>query len=151
MRANEWKTLLLNHRLLAAAVGAAALSIASSQERPPPERPVGPPAGTPGKTGTASMSDKAKASRTEAIAAGGMNSAGAGSAKTESVELAEAIKAKVAATKEVDVKQLKVETRDGTVVLSGLAKTMTEKAAAGEIAKGVKGVKTVNNQITVRP
>jgi hyperosmotically inducible protein len=43
-----------------------------------------------------------------------------------------------------------VETLNGTVMLSGFAKSQAEKAAAGSIAKGVNGVKAVKNEITVR-
>jgi len=44
-----------------------------------------------------------------------------------------------------------VETLNGTVMLSGFAKSQAEKAAAGSIARKVDGVKAVKNQITVRP
>jgi len=44
-----------------------------------------------------------------------------------------------------------VETLNGTVMLSGFAKSQAEKAAAESIARKVDGVKAVKNQITVRP
>ena len=43
-----------------------------------------------------------------------------------------------------------VETLNGTVMLSGFAKTQAEKAAAESIASKVDGVKSVKNEITVR-
>jgi osmotically-inducible protein OsmY len=43
-----------------------------------------------------------------------------------------------------------VETLNGTVMLSGFAKTQAEKAAAESIALKVDGVKSVKNEITVR-
>lgn len=43
-----------------------------------------------------------------------------------------------------------VETLNGTVMLSGFAKTQAEKAAAESIARKVDGVKGVKNEITVR-
>jgi osmotically-inducible protein OsmY len=43
-----------------------------------------------------------------------------------------------------------VETLDGTVMLSGFAKSQAEKAAAESIARKVDGVKAVKNEITVR-
>jgi hyperosmotically inducible protein len=43
-----------------------------------------------------------------------------------------------------------VETLNGTVMLSGFAKSEAEKAAAGSIAKSVDGVKVVKNEIAVR-
>jgi hyperosmotically inducible periplasmic protein len=44
-----------------------------------------------------------------------------------------------------------VETRRGTVMLSGFAKNATEKSTAEAIARKVKGVKSVKNEIAVRP
>jgi osmotically-inducible protein OsmY len=43
-----------------------------------------------------------------------------------------------------------VETLNGTVMLSGFAKSQAEKAAAESIARKVDGVKSVKNEITVR-
>ena len=43
-----------------------------------------------------------------------------------------------------------VETHEGVVQLSGFAKSQTEKSAAVEVAKGVKGVRSVKNEIDVR-
>lgn len=44
-----------------------------------------------------------------------------------------------------------VETLNGTVMLSGFAKSQAEKASAENIASKVDGVKAVKNEITVRP
>jgi osmotically-inducible protein OsmY len=44
-----------------------------------------------------------------------------------------------------------VETLNGTVMLSGFAKSEAEKAAAESIARKVDGVKAVKNEISVRP
>ena len=46
---------------------------------------------------------------------------------------------------------ISVETLNGTVMLSGFAKSASEKAAADRIARSVKGVKSVKNEIAVRP
>jgi len=46
---------------------------------------------------------------------------------------------------------ISVETLNGTVMLSGFAKNSVEKDAAERIARDVNGVKTVKNQIVVRP
>jgi osmotically-inducible protein OsmY len=51
----------------------------------------------------------------------------------------------------VDAASIKVETLNGTVMLSGFAKNATEKSTAETIARGVNGVKSVKNEITVRP
>jgi osmotically-inducible protein OsmY len=44
-----------------------------------------------------------------------------------------------------------VETLNGTVLLSGFAKSQAEKDAAASIARKVDGVRAVRNEITVRP
>jgi len=46
---------------------------------------------------------------------------------------------------------ISVETLNGTVMLSGFAKNTTEKDTAERIARDVNGVKSVKNQIVVRP
>lgn len=62
-----------------------------------------------------------------------------------------AIKAKMVESKAVDAGAIKVETLNGTVMLSGFAKNSTEKSAAENIARDSKGVKSVQNNIAVRP
>jgi hyperosmotically inducible protein len=44
-----------------------------------------------------------------------------------------------------------VETLKGEVILSGFVKTQAEKDRAGILARGVKGVTAVRNDIVVRP
>jgi hyperosmotically inducible periplasmic protein len=46
---------------------------------------------------------------------------------------------------------ISVETLNGTVMLSGFAKNATEKSTAEKIARDVNGVKSVRNEIAVRP
>jgi hyperosmotically inducible periplasmic protein len=46
---------------------------------------------------------------------------------------------------------ISVETLNGTVMLSGFAKSTAEKDTAERIARDVNGVKTLKNQIVVRP
>ena len=53
--------------------------------------------------------------------------------------------------KEVDGTSIRVETLNGTVMLSGFAKNATEKSTAESIARNTKGVKAVKNEIAVRP
>ena len=62
-----------------------------------------------------------------------------------------AVKAKFVEDKTVDAASIKVETLNGTVMLSGFAKNATERSSAENIASGVKGVKNVRNAIAVRP
>ena len=53
--------------------------------------------------------------------------------------------------KQVDAASIKVETLNGTVMLSGFAKNGAERNTAEAIARGVKGVVAVRNEIAVRP
>jgi osmotically-inducible protein OsmY len=53
--------------------------------------------------------------------------------------------------KTVDGTAVSVETLNGTVMLSGFAKNLTEKRNAESIAWKVKGVKAVKNELVVRP
>src|SRR3954465_1957786 len=62
-----------------------------------------------------------------------------------------AVKAKFVEDKTVDAGAIKVETLNGTVALSGFAKSPAEKAAAERIARNTKGVREVRNNLTVRP
>ena len=61
------------------------------------------------------------------------------------------VKARFIDNKDVDASSIRVETLNGTVMLSGFAKNTLEKTTAGNIAMKVNGVKTVKNEITVRP
>jgi osmotically-inducible protein OsmY len=61
------------------------------------------------------------------------------------------IKARFIEAKEVDAGAIKVETLNGTVMLSGFAKSQTERATAQDIAQKVSGVRNVKNEIAVRP
>jgi hyperosmotically inducible protein len=61
------------------------------------------------------------------------------------------VKSRFIENKMVDAAAISVETLNGVVMLSGFAKNSNEKATAGSIAQNVKGVKSVKNEITVRP
>ncbi len=61
------------------------------------------------------------------------------------------IKSRFVENKQVDAMSIKVETLNGTVMLSGFAKNGTERSTAENIARGVNGVKMVKNEIAVRP
>lgn len=61
------------------------------------------------------------------------------------------VKARFVEDKAVDASSISVETLKGTVMLSGFAKNATEKSTAESIAMKVNGVKSVKNEITVRP
>jgi len=60
------------------------------------------------------------------------------------------VKARYVDNKDVDASSIKVETLNGTVMLSGFAKSANERMTAEEIAMKVNGVKAVKNSIVVR-
>ncbi|WP_027995585.1 BON domain-containing protein [Simplicispira psychrophila] len=62
-----------------------------------------------------------------------------------------AVKAKMAEDKNVSAAAISVETLNGTVQLSGFAKSQAEKNQAEAIARSSKHVREVRNSIVVRP
>lgn len=62
-----------------------------------------------------------------------------------------AVMARFVENKEVDAAAISVETLNGTVMLSGFAKSMTERSTAETLAMKVNGVKSVRNELAVRP
>lgn len=62
-----------------------------------------------------------------------------------------AVKAKFVEDKTVDASAIKVETLNGTVQLSGFAKSSAEKSKAEALARNTKGVRSVKNDLSVRP
>lgn len=61
------------------------------------------------------------------------------------------VKARFVNSKDVDAAAISVETLNGTVMLSGFAKNAMERSSAESIARQVNGVKSVKNEITIRP
>ena len=78
----------------------------------------------------------------------GQESAGA---YVDDASITTAVKAKFVEDKTVDAGAISVETLNGTVQLSGFAKTNAEKMQAETLARNVKGVRQVKNVLTVRP
>jgi osmotically-inducible protein OsmY len=62
-----------------------------------------------------------------------------------------AVKARFIDNTSVDASSIKVETLNGTVMLSGFAKSLNEKSTAEQVTWKVGGVKQVKNEIAVRP
>jgi osmotically-inducible protein OsmY len=60
------------------------------------------------------------------------------------------VKARFVESKAVDATSIRVETLNGEVMLSGFAKSASEKSSAESIARAVKGVKSVRNELAVR-
>jgi hyperosmotically inducible protein len=62
-----------------------------------------------------------------------------------------AVKAKFVESKLVDAGAINVQTLNGTVALSGFAKSAQERQQAETIARNTKGVREVRNNLAVRP
>jgi hyperosmotically inducible protein len=60
------------------------------------------------------------------------------------------VKAAIATDKDLSAIKIDVDTRNGVVTLSGPAPTVAAKERASEIARNVKGVSSVNNQLTIK-
>ena len=60
------------------------------------------------------------------------------------------VNAALAADKEARALKIDVDTQNGVVTLSGPAPTATAKEHAGEVARTVKGVTSVNNRLTIK-
>lgn len=61
------------------------------------------------------------------------------------------VKARFVDDPQVDAASIHVETLNGTVMLSGFAKNAAERSTAERIARDVSGVRSVRNEISVRP
>ncbi|PVE06063.1 BON domain-containing protein [Limnohabitans planktonicus] len=61
------------------------------------------------------------------------------------------VKSRFVEDKDVSGAAISVETLKGTVLLSGFAKNTLERNKAESIARGVKGVTSVKNEIVIRP
>lgn len=60
------------------------------------------------------------------------------------------VKAALAEDKQVRVTQVNVETYQGTVQLSGFVDSESDVRRAGEVARGISGVRTVRNDLRVK-
>lgn len=62
-----------------------------------------------------------------------------------------AVKSKLAGEKIATVTRIDVDTNRGVVALNGTVKTVTERARAEELARQVKGVRDVVNNLRIQP
>lgn len=70
----------------------------------------------------------------------------------DSAAITASIKAKLAESSDTSALNIDVKTMDaGVVQLSGFAKSQHEKDRAGQIARSVKGVTQVHNDLIVKP
>jgi len=74
-----------------------------------------------------------------------------GSSYVDDESITTTVKARLVEDKIVDADAIQVETTHGNVVLSGVARTSLEKSTAENIAMKVRGVKTVQNNVALRP
>lgn len=129
---------------------------------PEPERPVGPPGGTPGVVSPPSMGSAARPSAmSKSEPSASMRSERKATEKlavkkkttkyVNDASIDSAVRSKLLESKAIDAAAIKVETQEGTVNLSGYAKSADQRTVAEKIAKDVKGVNTVKNAIAVRP
>lgn len=97
----------------------------------------------------ASAESSAKQGTTDAKEA--MKDAGAAiSATVDDVSITAAVSAGLAKDPDLSAIKIDVDTKAGAVSLKGPAPSAAAKARAEEIAKGVKGVSSVNNQLEVK-
>lgn len=76
---------------------------------------------------------------------------GAASAdKMDDASITAKVNAELATDKDLSAIRIDVDTKEGVVTLSGPAPTATAKERASQIARNVKGVTSVNNQLTVK-
>jgi hyperosmotically inducible protein len=68
----------------------------------------------------------------------------------DDVSLTTQIKGKMADDPAVDALDVNVDVKNGKVTLTGLASTAAEKSSATLIARDVRGVKSVDNQIDIK-
>ncbi len=74
---------------------------------------------------------------------------GAG-ARIDDAQITTQVKTGLSTDKDLSAGQIDVDTKDGVVTLKGMAPTAAAKARAAEIARNVKDVKSVDNQLQVR-
>jgi hyperosmotically inducible protein len=70
---------------------------------------------------------------------------------TDDAKITAEIKSNMATDKTVAATAISVETLNGVTQLSGFAKSQAEKDRAAQIAREAKGVRSVRNDIVVRP
>ncbi|PYE24372.1 BON domain-containing protein [Paraburkholderia silvatlantica] len=72
-------------------------------------------------------------------------------AKAANRALSHKIRSALAKDKKIDIAKITVRVRDGAVVLQGSVPEQSQIERATEVAKGVQGVTSVKNALTIRP
>ncbi len=72
------------------------------------------------------------------------------SEKVDDAMITTKVNAQLASDKDLSAIRIDVDTKDGIVTLSGPAPSATARERASELARAVKGVSSVNNQLTIK-
>lgn len=70
--------------------------------------------------------------------------------KVDDASITAKVNAELARDKELSAIRVDVDTRDGVVTLTGPIPTASAKERAAEVANKIKGVESVNNQLTIK-
>jgi hyperosmotically inducible protein len=93
----------------------------------------------------------ARANATARSAADDTKAMGAGVAdKVDDATITTKVNAALAADKDLSAIKIDVDTKNGVVTLTGPAPSADARKRATDVAKGVKGVSSVNNQLAVK-
>lgn len=110
--------------------------------------------GAEDRTGQVTDQSRDAAARANAAAKkAGEETKAMGAAAVEKVDdaaITTKINAELAADKDLSAIRIDVDTKNGVVTLTGPAPSASARDRAAEIAKNVKGVTSVNNQLTVK-
>lgn len=85
------------------------------------------------------------------LMSGCVGSGGAGQVAIDDNSITTAIRHRFVQHQQVDAASIGVETHQGAVTISGMARNFTEKTAAERLTWKVNGVTSVKNDITVKP
>ena len=108
-----------------------------------------PTASTPSVDTTVATTPAPASSNTDISAADATKTSGAGAMDGSfDATITAKVNAGLAADKDLSAIKINVDTKDGVVTLTGPAPSAAAKDRAGEIAKNVKDVKSVNNQLS---
>lgn len=96
--------------------------------------------------------EAAQDARTAVMGAGreAREAASAAGAKIDDAAITSKVKSGLAADKDLSALSINVDTHEGVVTLRGTAPTVAARSRAGEIARHVKDVRAVENQLQVK-
>ncbi|HZY17619.1 MAG TPA: BON domain-containing protein [Ramlibacter sp.] len=104
--------------------------------------------GSTTREATARAGDSAR-SATADVRTSVMGAAGTAGVKVDDAQITARVNASLMGDKDLKATRIDVDTRDGVVTLTGPVPSASAKARADEIAKNIRDVKSVNNQLTV--